>query len=93
MELGYDFTAFGGRASNIALGYQGTGEAVSLGLPERKWLAAFSTSLYENTTLAVEYSHADDYGAGDTGLNMPDGAVAGTGNDGGTVTLQVAVEF
>ena len=83
LEVGYDFVAFGGRDSNVAVAFQGTDEALALGLPENKFLAGFSTTLYENTSLALEYSKADDY-------SLSDG---GTGNDGGTVTLQVGVEF
>ncbi|MCW8963728.1 MAG: LbtU family siderophore porin [Gammaproteobacteria bacterium] len=83
MEVGYDFEAFGGRESNVAFAMQGTDEAVALGLPEKKWLAGFSTTLYENTSLAVEYVNADDYSVSD----------GGTGKDGNAVTLQVAVEF
>lgn len=83
LEVGYDFEAFGGRESNIAFGIQGTQEAVALELPEDKWLAAFSTTLFQNTSLAIEYASADDYNLGD----------GGTGEDGDTLTLQVAVEF
>jgi len=83
LEVGYDFEAFGGRESNVALALQGTGEAVALGLPEHKWLAGFSTTLYENTSLAIEYANADDYSVSD----------GGTGNSGDALTLQVAVEF
>jgi len=83
LEVGYDFEAFGGRESNIAFGIQGTQEAVALELPEDKWLAAFSPTLFQDTSLAIEYASADDYNLGD----------GGTGEDGDTLTLQVAVEF
>ena len=83
LEVGYDFVAFGGRESNFALALQGTDESVGLELPEKKWLAGMSTTLYRNTALALEYANADDYDAGD----------GGTGKDGDSVTLQVAVEF
>ena len=83
LEVGYDFEAFGGRESNIAIGIQGTREAVALELPEDKFLVGMSTILYENTSLALEYSHADDYSVSD----------GGSGTDGDTLTLQVAVEF
>ena len=83
LEVGYDFEAFGGRASNVAVAIQGTDEAVSLELPEHKWLAGFSTTLYRRTSLALEYAHAEDYSVSD----------GGTGKDGDALTLQVAVEF
>lgn len=83
LEVGYDFVAFGGRDSNVAFAVQGTDEAVALGLPEDKYLAAISTTLYENTSIALEYANAEDYSVAD----------GGTGNDGDSVTLQVAVEF
>lgn len=83
LEVGYDFVAFGGRESHAAIAVQGTDEAAGLGLPEKKILAALSTTLYKNTLLAIEYSSADDYAVAD----------GGTGNDGGVVVLKVAVEF
>jgi hypothetical protein len=83
LEVGYDFEAFGGRESNVALAFQGTDEALALGLPEHKLLAGFSTTLYENTSLALEYARADDYSVSD----------GGSGKDGDAITLQVAVEF
>lgn len=83
LEVGYDFVAFGGRDSNVAVGFQGTDEAVSLELPEDRFLVGLSTVLYENTSLALEYSHNEDYSVSD----------GGTGEDGDAVVLQVAVEF
>ena len=82
-EIGYDFVAFGGRESNIAFAIQGTDEAAALELPEDKWLTALSTTLYKNTSLAIEYANAHDYSVSD----------GGTGKDGDTLTVQVAVEF
>jgi len=83
LEVGYDFEAFGGRESNVAFAVQGTDESLALGLPEDKWLVGLSTTLYENTSLAIEYANAEDYSISD----------GGTGKDGDAVTLQVAVEF
>ncbi len=83
LEIGYDFVAFGGRDINFALGLQGTDQAVGLGQPEKKLLTAFSTSLYENTSLALEYVKADDYSVAD----------GGTGKSGDSITVQMAVEF
>ena len=83
LEIGYDFVAFGGRESNVAFAIQGTDEAVALELPEDKWLAAFGTTLYENTYVSLEYANAEDYSVSD----------GGTGKDGDALTLQVAVEF
>lgn len=83
LEVGYDFVAFGDRESNVAVAFQGTDEAVSLELPEDRFLVGLSTTLYENTSLALEYSHAEDYSVSD----------GGTGEDGDALTLQVAVEF
>lgn len=82
-EVGYDFEAFAGRESHIALAVQGTDEAVGLGLPEKKVLVALTMTLSGNISLALEYANAHDYGVGD----------GGTGNRGNALTLQAAVEF
>jgi len=83
LEIGYDFVALGGRDSNVAFALQGTDEALALALPENKWLVGMSTTLYDNTSLAIEYANAEDYSVND----------GGTGKDGNVVTLQVAVDF
>lgn len=81
-EVGYNF-ALMGKDSTVAIGYQGTREALDLGLPKRRWLAGFSVDILENTALSFEWAHDKDYSSSD----------GGTGENGNTVTTQLAVEF
>lgn len=81
-ELGYTFELTG-RETTIAANYQGTDEALAVGLPEARVAVGASMALFENTTLAVEWMHDEDYGVAD----------GGTGNDANTATMKLAVEF
>jgi len=81
-EVGYTLE-IAGKEGTLALGYQGTEEAIAMGLPETRLLAGLSLGIYENTTFSFEYRRDEDYGSGDSG----------TGNDADNVTLQLAVEF
>jgi len=71
------------RETVFALGVQGTEEAVALGLPEERYLAAIRLYFWDNTSLALEYIHAEDYAEDDGGSNASAGAA----------TMQLAVEF
>jgi uncharacterized coiled-coil protein SlyX len=82
LEAGYDLE-LGAMPATVALGIQGTDEAVGLGLPEQRILAAVSLGIYENTALSFEWAYDEDYDMGD----------GGSGNDGNVVTAQLAVEF
>jgi hypothetical protein len=82
VEAGYAFELFD-RPATVAAGYQGTDDAVDIGLPERRLLAALSVEIYNNTSLSFEWAHDTDYGSG----------AGGTGKDGDTVLAQLAVEF
>jgi len=81
-EVGYNF-ALMGQDSTVAVGYQGTREALNLNLPKRRWLAGFSVDILENTALSFEWAHDKDYSSSD----------GGTGENANTVTTQLAVEF
>lgn len=86
-ELGYSLNMLGKKAS-LALGYQGTKEALALGLPKNRYLVGLSMGIYDNTTLSFEYAHEQDYNLGETG-----NTITGTGNEQDRVTLQLALEF
>lgn len=47
-ELGYTFD-WSGRETTLAAAWQGTDEAVDLGLPENRYLAAISVGIFKNT--------------------------------------------
>lgn len=83
IEAGYGFT-LAGKDATVAIGYQETSEAVALGLPEQRLLAALTVDVMKHTSIAFEWAHDDDYSTAD----------GGTGENGGdTATLQLAVEF
>ncbi len=82
VEMGYS-TEIRGRETHFAVGYQGTAEALALELPESRYLAAVRMTILENTSLALEYVHDEDY----------DSKEGGSGDNGTAATLQLAVEF
>lgn len=82
LELAYT-TEVAEREVTLALGYQRTDEAVALGLPEHRYLAAVGVGIFANTTLALEYRHDQDY----------DLAQGGTDKNAHQVVAQLAVEF
>ncbi|HIJ79765.1 MAG: LbtU family siderophore porin [Desulfobulbaceae bacterium] len=82
VEVGYTSELMG-KETTLALGYQGSDQAVDLGLPEKRYLAAVSMGIIDNTSLALEYIHDEDYSV----------ANGGTDNDAETVTMQLGVEF
>ncbi|SRR6056297_855640 len=82
VEAGAAFV-LGGRDAAFAVGLQGSDDALALELPRRRYLAALSVWVLDNTMLSFEWAHDEDYGRSD----------GGTGNHADTVTAQFAVEF
>ena len=82
LEVGYGFD-LNGKEAVIAVGVQGTDEALALELPESKILIGFSYALYESTSLSFEFSRESDY----------DTREGGSGEDTNVFTIQVAAEF
>ncbi len=82
IEAGYAFNLLG-KEAQVALGYQGTAEALALKLPETRGLVTFNLEIYDYTTLQLEYAHDQDYSESE----------GGTGNSGHTFTAQVAINF
>ena len=66
----------------IAASYQFTDDSAGF-LPEKRWLLGYSTTIFESASLAVEFSHEEDYSFND----------GGTEDETDTVTVQLAVEF
>lgn len=81
-EAGYGFDLLG-KESTLALAYQGSKEALDLGLPKRRWLVGWSVGILDRTALSFEWAHDRDYGNSD----------GGTGDSADTFTTQLAVEF
>ena len=82
LEVDYGFE-MAGREAEVAVAWQQTEEALALELPEKRWLAALSMGIHDQTTLALEYAHDEGYGANE----------GGSGEDTDTFTLQLAVAF
>ena len=76
-------TEIKGRETTFAVAYQGTKEAVDLGLPESRYLGSVSFNLMNYTSLSLEYIRDKDYATND----------GGTGNNAQALTMQLAVEF
>jgi hypothetical protein len=79
-----------GKETTFAVGYQQTDEAFALGLAEERILASIGVEIWENTSLAFEYLHEEDYSAQNYSTVIE---ASGTGNDANAATLQLAVEF
>ncbi len=69
--------------AQIALGYQGSREALAQELPETRGLATFNLGIYRYTTLQLEWVLDQDYGE----------AADSTGNSANSFTAQIAVAF
>ena len=57
----------GGREATLAVGVQGTGEALASELPETRFLAGLSIALTEQVSLGIEWKRDTDYKAADGG--------------------------
>ncbi len=78
----YNFN-YWGKAQNLYVGYQQSGDAVNLLLPETRWTAGYGIDVLKNTNLTIEYSHDSDYDDDD----------GGTGEDSNRVAVRMAVKF
>lgn len=76
-ELAYTFTMFE-KPSTIAVGYQKSNEALSLGLPLNRYSLVLNTALWRNTLESIEFRRDQNYAASDT-ANGPTGAATTTG--------------
>ncbi len=72
-----------GKDTVAAVAYQGTDEAVALGLPKESWLVGWSIGILENTALSFEYRHDSDYSTSE----------GSTDDSGNSFVAQLAVEF
>lgn len=82
VEFGYG-VKLGDMPSNFAIGMQGTDDAVELGLPETRYIAAASFEIFPATALTFEYFYDTDYDLGD----------GGTDESANTFTTQLAYAF
>ena len=99
VEAAYDFVV-GDRPATIAIGYQGTDDAVGLELPKTRFMLGGSIELMEQVALAVEWAHDEDYDEDEWSncslLESGDDvecAFGGTDENAETLTIQLAAEF
>lgn len=79
MEIDLKTRAFK-QALVFSLAYQGTGEALAMGLPQARLLTGASTELGKNTSLSLEWARDHDYST----------TVGGTGGVSNTYSVQVS---
>jgi len=82
LEAGYHFSLLD-RDSTLAVAYQGSNEAIALGLPKQRLLIGWSINALENTDLAFEWAHDTDYSSSE----------GGTGKAANTLTTLLSVAF
>jgi len=82
VELAYGLD-LAGKKVVVATSYQATQDALSLELPEQRFLIGASAAFDENISLGAEFKRDVDYSLG----------AGGTGNDADIVTVKLAISF
>lgn len=82
LEVGYE-VPWGLMPVTTAVGWQGTDEALALGLPAQRFLAGVSVEPWQATSLSLQLARDEDYDRGN----------GGTGHDSETAKVQMAVSF
>ena len=75
VELGYNFDIYS-HPSNIAVGYSASRQALALGMPKKRYIAAFNTSVFKDTVQTIEFRHEKEYPGTDS-ANLGSGVGAG----------------
>ncbi len=75
LQVAYGFNYFH-RAQNLYLGYQQSGDAVALFIPERRWIAGYGIDVLKNTNIGVEYSNDRAYSIAEGGNDENSNRVA-----------------
>ncbi|MCY4611544.1 MAG: LbtU family siderophore porin [Gammaproteobacteria bacterium] len=98
VEAAYDFM-IRSQPATIAVGYQGTDDAVGVELPESRFMIGGSVELMDSVALGVEWAHDKDYDTDEwsdcvlADVETVECAFAGTDENADTVTVQLAAEF
>jgi hypothetical protein len=82
LEADINFSSFD-KDSIVALGYQGSEEAIDLGLPRQRMLATYRVFIMPNTSVAIQYAYDKDYSTDD----------GGTGKSANALIAQATVVF
>ncbi|MBF0107839.1 MAG: LbtU family siderophore porin [Magnetococcales bacterium] len=91
-ELGYGWIWMG-YGGMVAVGYQQTGEAGGLLMPQRRLRGGVSVVLFPNTNLSFEWAHDQDYKVSDSSSVEGGPVRAGTDETSNSATMQLAVGF
>jgi hypothetical protein len=91
-EVYYNFHMFA-KPSVITAGYDKSWEALALGVPQQRYLAAVMTSIWKDTIQEIEYRHDINYGTSDSSSGAGTPAQFSKGGSSNAVTLQVGVYF
>jgi hypothetical protein len=93
VEAYYNFPVFS-KPSAITLGYGQTWQALALGVPEHRYIAAVTTSIWRDTVEEIEFRHDINYSGSDSasafGVQTPSSTYGGTTN---TLTAEIALYF
>jgi hypothetical protein len=91
-EAAYKFNMWA-KPSAFIIGYDQSKDALALLIPERRYIATASTSLWKNTIESIEFRHDIDYSATDMAVGQELNPIIGTGKSGNTITLQIGLYF
>ncbi len=82
INAGYAFNAWE-KNQDVYLGYEASGNAVNLFLPQSRWLLGYGVDVLKNTNVGLEWDHDIAYGV----------SKGGSGNSSNQVGLRVGVKF
>ena len=82
LQAGYGFNAMG-KNQNLYVGYQASGDAVAMFLPQNRWVAGYNIDMWKNTNLGLELDHDTDYSV----------SKGGTGNSSNLINFRAGVKF
>lgn len=89
VKAGYGFNVWG-KNQNVYLGYERSGDAQYIYLPESRWLAGYGIDVLTNTNVGLEYTYDMPYS--ESGGATTDTATYIKDNS-STLTLRAAVKF
>ncbi|HSW69490.1 MAG TPA: LbtU family siderophore porin [Gammaproteobacteria bacterium] len=82
IQAGYGFNGWN-KNQNIYLGYQLSGNAISVYLPKNRWVAGYNVDMWKYTNLGLELDHDTDYSV----------SKGGTGNSSNLISFRAGVKF
>ncbi|GAB4392501.1 MAG: LbtU family siderophore porin [Gammaproteobacteria bacterium] len=98
LEAAYE-TKIWDKPTSFALGYGHSREALGLNLPEHRYIATISTSIWRNTIESIEFVHDVNYGASDRAAgrgangNLQSIDTSELGRNSDTLTAQIGIYF